>query len=162
MTGGASRVLVLCIGNPDRGDDGIGPAVAEALNGTLPPDATLMTRSGDMLAMLEDWAGFDALVCIDAAARGEEPGRIHRIDLVKEDLPRDMAFLSSHAFGLGEGIALARSLGLAPAVIIVYAIEGQDFDDGAPLSAPVAAAIVPAADRIRDEVVRLQEAASHA
>ena len=76
-------LLVLCLGNPDRGDDGFGPAVAEVLDGTLPPDVTLMARSGDMLTMLEDWAGFDALICVDAAGGGDRPGRIHRIDLAE-------------------------------------------------------------------------------
>lgn len=162
MTGSGGRILVLCIGNPDRGDDGAGPAVAKALAGALPPNAALMVRSGDMLAMIEDWEGFDALVCIDAAAGGSEPGRIHRIDLAEQDLPRDMAFLSSHAFGLGEGIALARTLGLAPPVIIVYAIEGQSFDGATQMTAPVATAVAPAAARIIAEVARLQEAEHHA
>ncbi|WP_243991209.1 hydrogenase maturation protease [Novosphingobium album (ex Hu et al. 2023)] len=162
MTGAARRVLVLCIGNPDRGDDGAGPAVAKALAGALPPDATLMTRSGDMLAMIEDWDGFDALVCVDAAAGGSEPGRIHRIDLAEEELPRDMAFLSSHAFGLGEGIALARTLGLAPPVIIVFAIEGLCFDGGTQMSPPIAAAVAPVAGQIIAEVARLQEREHHA
>ncbi|KHK93534.1 hydrogenase maturation protease [Novosphingobium malaysiense] len=156
------RLLVLCLGNPDRGDDGLGPAVAEALAGKLPPEVTLMARSGDMLTMLEDWAGFDALICVDAAGGGDQPGRIHRIDLAEEELPRDMAFLSSHAFGLGEAIALARTLDLAPPDIVVYAVEGQRFDGGAEMTPPVSAAIGPVAERITAEVARLQEAANHA
>ncbi|MCJ2186260.1 hydrogenase maturation protease [Novosphingobium beihaiensis] len=162
MSRAGRGVLVLCIGNPDRGDDGAGPAVAKALEGRLPPEATLAVRSGDMLAMIEDWEGFYALVCLDAASGGGEPGRIHRIDLAEEDLPGDMAFLSSHAFGLGEGIALARTLDLAPPVIIVYAVEGRCFDGGTSLSEPVAAAVAPAAERIIAEVARLQEAEHHA
>jgi len=157
-----AKVLVLCLGNPDRGDDGVGAAVAGALAGRLPEGVALTARSGDMLMMIEDWAGFDALVCVDAAASLGEPGRIHRIDLRTEELPRDMAFLSSHAFGLGEAIALARTLGLAPKDIVVYGIEGENFDGGAARSARVVAAVVPAAERVAAEAAALQECASHA
>ncbi|MCT2398338.1 hydrogenase maturation protease [Novosphingobium mangrovi (ex Huang et al. 2023)] len=159
---GPPCVLVLCLGNPDRGDDGVGAAVAALLEEHLPPGVTLMARSGDMLALIEDWAQFDAIVCVDAAAPMGEPGRIHRIDLAHEELPRDMAFLSSHAFGLGEAVALARTLDLAPRDIVVYAIEGACFDGGAPLSAQVAAAAAPAAERVRAEAARLQEQENHA
>jgi hydrogenase maturation protease len=157
-----AEVLVLCLGNPDRGDDAIGPSVAEALAGCLPAGAELMTRSGDMLSLVEDWDGYDALICVDAAAPMGEPGRIHRFDLAVQDLPPGMAFLSSHAFGLGEAVALARALGLAPRHIVVYAIEGESFETGAPISDRVAAAIAPAAERVATEATTLQESPSHA
>jgi hydrogenase maturation protease len=144
-------VLVLCIGNSDRGDDGVGAAVAEALDGRLPAGTELVTRGGDMLALVEDWAGFDTLICVDAAAPMGEPGRIHRIDLASEELPPGMVALSSHAFGLGEAIALARTLGLAPRRIVVYAVEGESFETGAPMSERVAAAAAPAAKRVAAE-----------
>lgn len=153
---------MLCLGNPDRSDDGIGEAVAERLAGCLPDGVALMRRSGDMLAMIEDWAGFDALVCVDAAAPLDAPGRIHRIDTACEDLPRDLAFLSSHAFGLGEAIAIARTLGLAPRRIIVYAVEGRCFDGGAAMSPEALAAVAPAAEQVAAEAARLMEEASHA
>ena len=61
------RVLVVGIGNPDRGDDAVGPAVVQVLAERLPDDVLMRTRSGNMLALIDDWAGFDAVVCIDAA-----------------------------------------------------------------------------------------------
>ena len=162
MTAASSGLLVLCIGNPDRGDDGFGPAVAAELEGRLPDSAALATRSGDMLSLIEDWEGFDALICVDAAAPMTKPGTLHRIDLAEQDLPRELAAVSSHAFGLGEAVALARTLGLAPPTIIVYAVEGENFDGGAPMTAAVTAAIKPAAMQIAAEAARLQEMANHA
>ena len=70
----ARKILVACIGNPDRGDDGIGPLVAAKLEGQLPGDAALIVRRGDMLALAEDFAGCGALVCVDAAAPMSSPG----------------------------------------------------------------------------------------
>ncbi|MFZ1107670.1 MAG: hydrogenase maturation protease [Rhodomicrobium sp.] len=160
MTGerAARIVLVAALGNPDRGDDGAGPEVARLLEGRLPPQARILGRRGDMLSLIEDWAGCDALICIDAAAApAAEPGRIHRIDLTRNELPQDLSFTSSHAFGLPEAVALARALKLAPRCIIVYAIEGRCFDMGAALSAEVLAAASEVADRVAAEARRLSE-----
>jgi hydrogenase maturation protease len=157
MTGAAaSTVLVAALGAPDRGDDGVGPAVARMLEGRLPPQARALARRGDMLALIDDWAGCDALICIDAAAAPQPtPGRIHRIDLAQESLPQDLSFTSSHAFGLPEAIALARALNLAPETIVVYAIEGRCFDAGAKMTPEVLAAAGEVADRVAAEVLRL-------
>jgi len=158
----AAKVLVLCLGNADRGDDGIGPAVAAELEGRLPAGTVLSVRSGDMLALIEDWESFDALVCVDAAAPMEGTGTIHRLDLNERELPREMAFVSSHAFGLSETVALARTLSLAPSRIVVYAVEGESFEAGAPLSPRAARAVIPAAQQVAAEAARLQELANHA
>ena len=158
MTGAhaARTVLVAALGNPDRGDDGAGAEVARLLEGRLPPGVRMLTRRGDMLSLIEDWDGFGALICIDAAAApGAEPGRIHRFDLSTDDLPPDLAFTSSHAFGLPEAIALARALSLAPKTVIVYAIAGRAFDVGAAMTPEVAAAAAEVADRVAAEARRL-------
>lgn len=162
MNAASPSVLVLCLGNSDRGDDAIGPTVAEALAGQLPINAVLRTRSGDMLSMIEDWAGYDCMICVDAAAPMGQPGRIHRIDLRQDGLPPEMTPVSSHAFGLGEAFALARALGLAPAGIIVYAVEGQNFEVGMPMTPEVAAAAAPTAERVAAEVAQFLESAYHA
>jgi hydrogenase maturation protease len=159
MTGARpTRVLVAALGNPDRGDDGAGLEAARLLEGRLPPEARILARRGDMLSLIDDWAGCDALICIDAASAPDaEPGRIHRIDLSREELPHDLSFTSSHAFGLPEAVALARALNLAPPRIVVYAIEGRCFDAGAALSAEVLAAAAEVADRVVTEALRLLE-----
>jgi hydrogenase maturation protease len=149
------KVLVACLGNPDRGDDGVGPAAARALVGRLPDGASLIARSGDMLALIDDWAGFDAVVCVDAAASLGAPGRIHRVDLARDDLPPSAPVSSSHAFGLMDAVRLAGTLSNAPPTLIVYAVEGVCFDGGAPMTAAVAAAADDVARRVVDEVRHL-------
>jgi len=150
------KVLVLALGNADRGDDGIGALVAAKLAGRLRADVALRTRAGDMLALLDDWSGFDAVVCVDAAAPHTAPGRIRRIDLASDELPPGLWAASSHAFGFAEAVALARTLDRAPRDIIVYAIEGRGFEPGAPLTCDVAAAADDAADQVIAEVERLR------
>ena len=160
------KILVIGAGNPDRGDDGIGAMVARRLAQRLPGDVAVLTRSGDMLSLIDDWAAFDAVFCIDAAAAAGAPGRIHRIDLTAGALPREIALTSSHAFGLAEAVELAQALGLALPRIIVYAVEGRCFDAGAQMTPEIAAAAGVVSDRIIDEIRAMRqeagEVAAHA
>lgn len=150
-------ILVVAIGNPDRGDDGVGALVATQLAGRLPPGVALVARSGDLLALVEDWRGCDAVVCIDAAAPIEAPGRIHRIDAGAGELPRGASPTSTHGFGLAEALALADMLRSRPPTVIVYAIEGAGFAGGAAMTPAVAVAAAEVADRVVAEVGRLRQ-----
>lgn len=150
------KVLVVGLGNRDRGDDGIGAVVARQLIDRLPPDVAVIARRGDLVSLIDDWNGFEAIVCIDASAPLGAPGRVCRLDLNSTELPRHSPFTSIHAFGLPEAIELARALQLAPRQIIVYAIEGGSFDNGAPLTPAVAAAAHVIADRVLADIVRLR------
>jgi hydrogenase maturation protease len=146
------HVLVIGLGNPDRGDDGVGVRVAETLEGTLPNGVTLKSRRGDMLALLEDWRGYDEVICVDAAAPMGNPGHIHRIEPHADALPITLGLASSHGIGLAEALALSRALGTAPERLIVFAIEGVLFETGAPLSPEVAAAVAGVAALVHAEV----------
>lgn len=115
-----------------------------------------------MLTLIEDWAGFDALVCVDAVAPMGGLGRVHRIDLTTDELPRNMSLTSCHAFGLLDAIGLARALRRAPQDIIVYAVEGCCFDGDAPVIAAVAAAASEVACHVIAEVGRLRQSAVEA
>lgn len=150
------KLLVVGIGNPDRGDDGIGPLVVRRLAGRVSTDVVLIERTGDALALIEDWAGADGVVLVDAAAPGTAPGSIHRIDLLRDALPSHLSLSSTHAFGVADAVALARTLGRLPAGITVYAIEGANFTPGAPVTPVVAASIEDVVTRIAAELHHLR------
>jgi hydrogenase maturation protease len=158
------KILVLGLGNPDRGDDGVGAIIARSLAGRLPLGIEIRSRGGDMLSLVEDWAGFDAVICVDAAAPVGAPGRIHRIDAMTGTLPRDLTPGSSHAFGLADAVELARVLRYAPQSIVVYAVEGRCFDAGVAVTPEVAAAAATVTEMVVAEVGRLQhdDTESHA
>ena len=145
---GPRPVLLAGVGNPDRGDDGFGPAVLARLARLSLPEAERIVRARP-LDLLDHWPGRRLAIVVDAAL-GEEPGRLRRLEPLSEGLPLPTSF-STHGFGLVEAIELGRSLGLLPARLIVYAAEGLDFSPGAPLSAPIAAAVEEAAARIAEE-----------
>jgi hydrogenase maturation protease len=154
------KALVIGIGNPDRGDDGVGPLVARRLVGRAPPDVTIIERAGDLLALIEDWAGYDTVVLIDAAAPAATPGAIHRIDLLTTELSADIPLSSTHAFGVGNTVGLARALGLLPRRLVVYAIEGVNFEPGAHLSPNIAAVVEEVVAHMIAELGLLDEAHS--
>jgi len=151
-------VLVVGIGNPDRGDDGFGPAVAQRLRGRVPSTVRILERSGDALALMEDWDGIPFVIVIDAMAPISEPGQVHRFDLADSPLPIGFAPSSSHALGVAETIELARSLGRLPQCLVAYLVEGEQFGTGAPLSLAVAEAVGDVAERIVSEVLTILRA----
>lgn len=153
---GNRKILVIGLGNSDRADDGIGLLVADRLSGRCLNGARVIARSGDMLALIEDWEDSDAVVLIDAATLVSWPGAIHRIDLAFEDLPRDLSRSSTHAFGLADAIGLARILNRLPEHVIIYAIECASFEPGAAMTAQVAATVSDVANRVMEDLQMLQ------
>jgi len=159
MTGSKQPLaLVTGIGNPDRGDDGFGPAVARRLRGRVPSTVRVLARNGDALALIEDWNGIPCVIVIDAVAPISQPGRVHRLDLTDSPLPIGLAPRSSHAFGVAETVELARNLGRLPRRLVAYLVEGEQFATGAPLSRTVAEAIEMVAERIVAELSAILEA----
>ena len=150
-------VLVVGIGNRDRGDDGFGRAVVRQLRGRAPSAVRILERSGDALALIEDWNGIPSVIVIDAMALISEPGRVHRFDLTHSPLPIGFAPSSSHALGVAETVELARSLGRLPQYLVACLVEGEQFGTGAPLSPSVAAAVDDVAERVLAELSAILE-----
>jgi hydrogenase maturation protease len=150
-------MLVVGIGNLDRGDDGVGPAVARRLCGRLPASVKILERSGDALALLNDWERCSLAVVIDASSPMTEPGRIRRLDLTQNPLSLAFAPASSHAFGLAETIELARSLQRPPSCLVAYLVEGEKFAAGAPLSPMVVKAVEAVVERILAEIFSVSQ-----
>jgi hydrogenase maturation protease len=137
MSGDASRQLVIGIGNPDRGDDAAGRRVARLLRRMLRNEVEVAEHDGEATALLARLDCAAAAYLIDACASGAPAGTVHRFDAAAAPLPQAAFGLSTHGFGLSEAVELARSLGQLPRRCVVYAIEGQSFELGAPLSPPV-------------------------
>ncbi len=152
MANGRPGRIVIGIGNPDRGDDAAGRAVARLLRGTLPEDIDLVEHDGETAGLLARLDGRAAAFLVDACVSGSPAGTVRRYDLAATLLPRAAFGVSSHGMGLAEAVELARTLGQLPPSCIVYAIEGETFALGAPLSPPVATAVADVAARLRVEL----------
>ena len=139
--------LVIGVGNPLRGDDAAGILVARRLRAR----ARVLEQSGEATGLVDALRGARMALIVDAAA-GTQPGRVRRLDAAAQPLPRGLFGTSTHGFGVAEGIELARALGALPPVCVVYAIEGAQFETGAPVSAAVLGAVPEVAASIEAEI----------
>jgi hydrogenase maturation protease len=146
-----AAVAVIGVGNELRGDDGAGPAVVCRLRSM----GLAVDCCGGGLELLELWQGAAVAIVVDAVATGAPPGTIHRLEAGAERLPTGAAPSGTHALGLSETIEFARAMGRLPPRVVVYGIEAETFELGAPLSAPVSAALPVVAARVRAEVMAL-------
>jgi hydrogenase maturation protease len=138
--------VVIGVGNLLRGDDAAGVLVAHRLRGR----ARVIEQNGEAGALVEALRGARAAYIVDAA-RGDRPGRVHRLDATARPLPQ-MFSCSTHGFGVAEGVELARALGVLPPVCVVYALEGARFETGQAMSAELEAALPAVAAHIDEEL----------
>jgi hydrogenase maturation protease len=143
---------VVGLGNPWRGDDAAGLHAARALRGRLPAAVEVLEESGEPTALLERFAGADALWLLDAVRSGSPPGTIHRLDATREELPASLFSASTHHLGLAEAVELGRALGRLPSRLLVYGVEGERFEPGEQLTPAVAAAVGELVRRVGEEV----------
>jgi hydrogenase maturation protease len=155
MAGGAARVLVIGVGNPDRGDDGVGRAVAKLVEAMSLPGVAVAHMNGEIAALIERMADESIVYLIDACQSGALPGKVRRIDAVRETLPPESLAASTHGLGLAQAVELARTLGQLPQTCILYAIEGAQFEVGAALSPVVERVCAEVAGRLRDELAAI-------
>jgi hydrogenase maturation protease len=145
------RVIVGCVGNVLRGDDGFGPAVSERL--TDLPDAVEVVETGiGGIALLQDLLdGCDGLVLIDAMDRGAEPGTVFVIEpevLDGEHVP------DVHLANPERVLTMAKAMGVLPERVLIVGCQPSDVDElGRGLSPAVGRAVEVAAARV-DEAVR--------
>jgi len=158
MSPDVAKILIIGVGNPYRCDDGVGNVVARQLVPQVPPEITVLEQSGEGTALVEAWKGADLVIVVDAMESGAPAGTIRRFDAATKNIPAEDFRHSNHTFGLGGAIELARTLNELPATLIVYAIEGQNFDLGEELSEPVKKAVASVVSKI---LVEIQPANRH-
>ena len=156
------RTLVIGLGNPILGDDGVGWRVAEEVRRRIPnpqyPTAKEGLGIGDCaievdcvplggLSLMERLVGYDRAILVDAMGTGQQPiGSVSCLAL--EDLPDPSAghMTAAHDASLPTSLKVGRAMGAhLPEQVTIVAVEAQAvYDFSEELSAPVAKA-VPAA-----------------
>jgi hydrogenase maturation protease len=150
-------LLIQCVGDPLRGDDGAGPAVAAVLQTMFLPDwVRVRDHWGEGTELMQEWAGASRVVVVDAACAGAPVGTVHRLDAHRERMPTDLCYHSSHRFGVAEAIETARALGRLPDQLQLIAIEGAGFGLGQALHPAVRAAVSEVVAELRG-LARLPE-----
>jgi hydrogenase maturation protease len=148
------HTVVIGIGNPMRGDDAAGVAVAERLRPRVPVGVEVIACNEEPSRLMEAWDGADRVVLVDSVSSGAPPGMLHRFDADEEPVPARAFRSSTHAIGIAETIELARALGRLPRRVRVYGVEAGGFATGASLTPDVEAAV---AFLVKDVLADLEE-----
>ena len=134
-------ILVIGIGNPDRGDDAAGLAVAKRIRAaTLPGEVTVRELVGDQLTLIDEWTGATDVFVVDAVSSGGTPGTVYQFDAA-DALTDRFRHRRTDMFSLADVIGLARALNRLPKHLVGFGIEGAGFAIGAALSPQAAAAV---------------------
>lgn len=150
-------VVVIGMGNPVRRDDGVGLRVARQLEKTVPDTFFAVVRvHGGGLGLMDAWQGASVAVVVDAVSSGAPAGTVSRFDASERPLPANLgAKCSTHDFGLGNAIELARAMDRLPGRLIVIGVEGADFGQGNGLSGAVEGAVDRAVEAVLQEIAPL-------
>ena len=150
--GAPGRTLVLGLGNPLRGDDGVGAAALDSLRSSslVPPWVHLWSaQDGDVLGpvLSEHWR---RIVVIDAADLGKAPGGWMRLGAGALAVLPGRA--SSHRVSLVDALGIAQALGQAPDRLTIFAVQPLSIDWGSGLSEPLAQALAGLVEAVLWEV----------
>jgi hydrogenase maturation protease len=145
VTGPDGTTIVIGVGNEFRRDDGAGPRVIDRLGNLA--GVRMAICDGEPARLIGLWEDADLAVVVDAV-RGEQPGRLHELDLDTVGQHHHRGSSSSHALGIEAAVELAQALDRLPARLVILAVEGADFNLGLGLSPPVAAALPELAARV--------------
>ena len=141
------RVRIVALGNQDRGDDGAALLVAERFWDVA--SVVLAGRPG--AGLLELLPPDQGCILLDVTSSGSPPGTLHQLclgSLNPSSFPD--ARISSHGFGPGEALALARSIGRRLPQGYFIGIEGEVYEIGTGLSSAVEEAMTLFEERVRE------------
>ena len=153
------KTLVVGLGNPILGDDGVGWKVAQAVEAQL-SDLQLPTSNIEVdcvalggLSLMERMVGYERAIVIDSIGSGQHAlGEVYHFDL--DDLydPSAGHTTAVHDMSLMTALKMGRSMGAdLPKQITVVAVESPyTYDFTEELTPPVAAAVPVAAQTVID------------
>ena len=143
-------MLVACVGNVLRGDDGFGPAVARRLGG-LPAGADVVeTGIGGVAVVQELLSGYDGLVVVDAVDDGDAPGTVF---VIEPDVGEGAHVADVHLANPRRVLAMAKGLGVLPQRVVIVGCQPADTGElRERLSADVERAVPIAALRVEQTV----------
>lgn len=150
------NTLVIGLGNPILGDDGVGWQVAEAVRRWLTADGAALAEAVEVdcvalggLSLMERMVGYDRAVVIDAVTMDQPPGTVSRFEL--EALPDFSAHnaASAHDTSLQNALRLGRQMGAhLPGRVIVIGVQAEQLYEFSEVLTPAVAAAVPVAARL--------------
>ncbi|ACK52642.1 hydrogenase maturation protease [Methylocella silvestris BL2] len=144
-------IAIIGCGNANRRDDGVGPEVIHALRarGLESAGVKLFDAGTDGMAVMFAARGCAALIIVDAANSGSEPGALYEVPGHELERPYTPS-LNLHDFRWDAALHAGRQIfrDAFPQDVTVFLIEAQELGLGIGLSPAVAAAADKVAQRI--------------
>ena len=142
--------VVLGLGNPLMGDEGIGVYLVEQLARSAAeyPSVDFLDAGTGGLSVLHYIEGRRKAIIIDCAFMNEEPGVIRRFTPYQVRSRKVLAHQSLHEADLMQILAMARQLGQGPERVILFGIQPERVELGQGLSPALT-------DRIDEYVSRI-------
>ncbi|MBE0536044.1 MAG: HyaD/HybD family hydrogenase maturation endopeptidase [Phycisphaerae bacterium] len=150
------ETIVLGLGNPLMGDEGIGVKVIELLqsaSGDLPGADFVDAGTGGM-SLLHLIAGRKRAIVIDCALMGSKPGMLRRFRPEEVQTVKELTHLSLHEVDILKVIELARQLGECPEDIVFFGIEPETIEQRMALSDCLAERLDEYVAAVKREIVR--------
>jgi hydrogenase maturation protease len=134
--------LVIGLGNPLRGDDGVGVRVAGVLaERVLPRDVEVVDGGTQGLGIVSLMEGRQRVILVDAADMGRAPGAFVRFNLDDVRLMGKDDRLSIHGAGLRDSLLLAQALGTLPDEVTIFGVQPAKLEWESALSPEVEASL---------------------
>ena len=150
-----SDPVVIGVGNSYRGDDAIGLLIIQRLRLGPLEGVQLEECEGEGTRLLELWKDAGLVIVIDAVCSGRPPGTLHHFDATTQPLPANLfQATSTHTVGVAAAIELGRVLNCLPSRLLVYGIEGKQFELGTRPLPEVEEAVAPVLRRLKADLVR--------
>ncbi len=156
------KTLILGLGNPLLGDDGVGWRVAEwcakQIADASRVEVDYFSRGG--LSLMERLIGYDRAILIDAInTRSKPAGSVAGFRLEELRNPNVGHLASAHDATLQTALAMGRALGARlPSDVVVVAVEAENvYDFTEELSPAVAQAVPRAVELVMSQLVKKPE-----
>ncbi len=139
------KTLVVGLGNPALGDDGVGWRVVKDVCATLPDarvDANCLSLGG--IGLMEQLIGYDRVILVDAFKMDAPAGSVSVLKL--SELPNYSAFhiASAHDTSLRDAMELGRGIGAhLPEDVLVVGIAVESIHEFSDDLSPPVAQVVP-------------------
>jgi hydrogenase maturation protease len=125
MNGVAANVLLYGYGNPGRGDDGLGPALAAAVEAMALPGVDVDANYQLNVEDSAELGRYQAVIFADAATEGPSPFFFSRID----DSGAGQLGFSSHSVTAVQVVALARDMFGSKVAAYTLGVRGYAFGE---------------------------------
>ena len=145
----APETVVIGVGNPLMGDDGLGIAAVERLRvgWSFTPPLELLDGGTWGLNLLPHIERARRLMLIDAIDLGRDPGTL--VELQGAEIPRFLAHkLSPHQIDVKEVLAVAELRGALPDEIVAVGLQPESVEMRTSLSGPVASRVDDLIERV--------------